>query len=80
MCRFMRQEATAGEMLAQRATSPTDLLDTLDSGPVDLVLGSNPASANGDIGLCSLEREVQTQSRRFSAAARRRCQIASERA
>jgi hypothetical protein len=56
------QESTAAKMLAQRATSPTDVLETLDSGSHDLVPGSKPTTfqATGDMGLGSLEREVQT--------------------
>jgi hypothetical protein len=57
------QEATAGKILAQRATSPTDVMETLDSRPADLVPGSKPTTfqATGDMGLGSLEREVQTR-------------------
>ena len=57
------QEATAAKILAQRATSPTDVLETLNDRPGDLVPGSKPTTfqATGDMGLGSLEREVQTQ-------------------
>jgi hypothetical protein len=57
------QEATAGKTLAQRATSPSDVIDTLDSRAPDLIPGSKPTTfqATGDMGLGALEREVQTQ-------------------
>jgi hypothetical protein len=57
------QEATAGKTLAQRATSPSDVIETLDSRAPDLIPGSKPTTfqATGDMGLGALEREVQTQ-------------------
>jgi hypothetical protein len=57
------QEATAGKTLAQRATSPSDVIETLDSRAPDLIPGSKPTTfqASGDMGLGALEREVQTQ-------------------
>jgi len=57
------QEATAGKTLALRATSPSDVIETLDSRAPDLIPGSKPTTfqATGDMGLGALEREVQTQ-------------------
>jgi hypothetical protein len=57
------QEATAGKTLAQRATSPSDVIDTLDNRAPELVPGSKPTTfqTTGDMGLGALEREVQTQ-------------------
>lgn len=57
------QEATAGRIIRDRASNPTDVAETLDNGPLELVPGSNPTTfqVTGDMGLGSLEREVQTK-------------------
>lgn len=57
------QEATAGKILSERASSPADVKDTLDSAPHELIPGSKPTTfqATGDMGLGALEREVQTR-------------------
>lgn len=57
------QEVTAGRTLAERASSPADVVDALDNRPHELVPDSRPTTAQltGDMGLLSLEREVQTR-------------------
>ena len=53
----------AGQTLEKAATSPAGARDALANQPPDLVPGSQPTTAQvaGDVGLHSLEREVQTE-------------------
>jgi hypothetical protein len=57
------QEQVAAKKLANSASSPAALRDTLDKLPPEKVPGSQPTTfqQSGDMGLGSLEREVASQ-------------------
>jgi hypothetical protein len=57
------QQRAAGARLASSASSPRDVIDTIETRSPEIIPGSRPTTfqLTGDMGLGGLEREVQTR-------------------